>query len=156
MPNTTHYIVSDYMRKDVVDIKETATLKEAVTLMVKKKTNALVVTDETRHVVGIITSWGIIEAIVPDYLESDKHLAAFAAGNVFQDRVNQLADKAVVEIMSKEVHVINPDDTLIHTATQISQFHIRQLPVVDNDGILVGYINHTDIKRAIADVLGIK
>lgn len=144
------------MRKDVVAIKETALLKDAVALMLKKKTNALVVIDDERHVVGIITSWGIIEAIVPDYLESDKHLASFASGAVFQKRVHELAEVAVSTLMSKDVHVINPDDTIIHTATQISQFHIRQLPVVDEKGILVGYINHTDIKRAIGDVLGIK
>lgn len=155
MKQETHYTVADYMREDVIDIKKEALLREAVALMLKKKTNALVVTDEQRHVVGIITSWGIIEAIVPDYLESDKHLAAFEADHMFEKRVNDLADHPVSEFMSTKVHVINPDDSLMHTATQISQFHIRQLPVVDKDGVLVGYINHTDIKHAIGDVLGI-
>lgn len=155
MKQANQFTVKDYMREDVIDIKETSSLKDAVASMVQKKTNALVVTDDDRHVTGIITSWGIIESIVPDYLEEDKHLAAFEAGHIFAKRVNQLADTPVKELMSTNVHVIQPDDSLMHTATQISQFHIRQLPVVNKEGILVGYINHTDIKHAIADVLEI-
>lgn len=149
------YLVKDYMRSDVIDIKENATIKEAISLMINKKTNALVVTDAERHVTGIITSWGIIEAVVPDYLEQDKKLASFESGHMFEKRVKDMSEQLVKDVMSTEVHVIKPEDSLMNTTTQISQFHIRQLPVVNDDRVLVGYINHTDIKRAMGDVLNL-
>ena len=42
----------------------------------------------------------------------------------------------------------------MEAAALLSTFHIRQLPVVDNDGNLVGYINRTDIKLAVGRALG--
>lgn len=141
------------MREDVVTVKPETSLRDALETMLKEKTNALVVTESDFRVAGIITSWGIIEQIVPDYLEDDKHLASFAASKMFEERIELLADKPVSEFMSKNVFSIKSTATLMEAATQISEHHIRQLPVVDQ-GKLVGYINHTDIKRAIGVVLG--
>jgi CBS domain-containing protein len=149
------YHVSDYMRTDVVSILADATMKDAVQKMIQHKTNALVVVDAERHLVGILTSWGIIEHLVPDYLEDDRHLASFESADKFVERIDEISTHKVSEVMSTKVHTVRPDDTLMNTATQISQFHIRQLPVVDEQKVVVGYINHTDIKRAIGDALGI-
>ncbi len=149
------YLVQDYMRDDVKTIAKTASLKEAIALMAEHKTNALVIVTTDNEVEGIVTSWGVIESTVPDYLEDDKHLASFESSDVFAERVKIVADTLVEEVMSTDVHTISPHDSLMEAATRISQFHIRQLPVVTEENKLVGYINHTDIKWAIANILGI-
>ncbi len=121
--------------------------------MLDQKTNGLVVVDEDRHVLGILSSWDIIAYLVPDYLENDKHLATFEAGDVFEERVKEIQNDPVSKFMSSQVHTTRPDHSLIEAATLLSEFHIRQLPVVDENGVLVGYLNRTDIKKAIGDVL---
>lgn len=148
--------VSDYMQKKTVTLPPTATLRDAVETMLKAHTNGLVIVNKAQEVVGILSSWDIIQYIVPDYLEEDKHLASFEAGDVFNDRVEELKNDPVSKFMSSEVHTCQAGHNLIEAATMLSEFRIRQLPVVDESGKLVGYINRTDIKRAIADVLDIK
>lgn len=151
---TESFLVQDYMRSDVITVEKSASIQDAINLMAEHKTNALVIVNAQIEVIGIVTSWGIIEHIVPEYLEDDKHLAMFESSDVFAERVKAVAQDTVESVMSTDVHTISPGDSLMEAATQISQFHIRQLPVVDEGNKLVGYINHTDIKWAIAKVLG--
>ena len=147
--------VSEYMKTEVVTVPKTAVMKEAIEIMITKKTNGLVVIDENNKVVGILSSWDIIQYVVPDYLEDDKHLASFEAGDLFGKRVTQLAEDSITKFMTSQVHSVHPDSSLMEAASTLSEFHIRQLPVIDNTGSLVGYLNRTDIKKAFAEVLGI-
>lgn len=146
--------MKDYMRASVVSVLSDTTIREAVTIMTKKKTNGLVVVDDAHRVVGMLSSWDIIQFIVPDYLEEDKHLASFESGDVFAERICALAERPISDCMTaKKIHTIKKDKTLMEAITLLSEFHIRQLPVVDEDGVLVGYLNRTDVKLAISDVL---
>ncbi|QQR55003.1 CBS domain-containing protein [Candidatus Peregrinibacteria bacterium] len=147
------YLVKNYMRDKVVTLNPTDTVKHAVEVMLNHKTNGLVVIDDSRHVLGILSSWDVIAYLVPDYLENDKHLASFEAGDVFEERVKEIQNDSVSKFMSSHVHTTRPEHSLIEAATLLSEFQIRQLPVVDENGILVGYLNRTDIKKAIGDVL---
>lgn len=144
------------MRAVPATIRSETTMKEAVQVMVANKMNGLIVTDEAGKVEGILSSWDIIQLIVPDYLEEDKHLAAFEAESTFDNRIQQTAETPVKDFMTKEVHSVTADDSLMQAATVLSEFHIRQLPVVDAEGVLVGYLNRTDMKLAIARVLGVE
>ncbi|OGY78621.1 MAG: hypothetical protein A3B74_04545 [Candidatus Kerfeldbacteria bacterium RIFCSPHIGHO2_02_FULL_42_14] len=155
MPEKKQYRVEEFMSTKVTTLHEDATIADAIQKMLRHKTNGLVIVDKNKKVVGILSSWDIIEYVVPDYLEEDKHLATFESGKMFEKRVRDIANHSIAECMTSRVHTIKPDHTLIEAATLLSEFHIRQLPVVDQDGILIGYINRTDIKRAMGEVLGL-
>ncbi len=148
-------MVAEYMRHEVVTLSAEATIEEAVGQMIRHKTNGLVAVDAEKKVVGILSSLDIISHIVPDYLEQDKHLASFEAENVFSERVKEVAHDPILKCMSEHVHTVKSTHSLIEAATLMSEHHIRQLPVVDDAGVLVGYVNRTDIKLAIGEVLGI-
>jgi len=144
------------MQSDVNTISEHSTVREVVEEMIKAHTNGLVVVDKQHKVVGMLSSWDIIAYVVPDYLEEDKHLAAFESGDVFAERIKEVENHHVSKFMSTHVHTTKASHTLMEAATLLSEFHIRQLPVVDDNGVLVGYLNRTDLKRAIGDVLGLQ
>ncbi|OGY82371.1 MAG: hypothetical protein A3F54_02310 [Candidatus Kerfeldbacteria bacterium RIFCSPHIGHO2_12_FULL_48_17] len=143
------------MTKKVVTVTKDATFADAAKAMIDNKTNGAVVVDDNKKVVGILSSWDLIQYVVPDYLEADKHLAAFESADVFAKRVHAVKDAPISKFMSKHVHSTKPEDSIMEAATLLSEFRIRQLPVVDDAGVLVGYINRTDIKRAIGEVLGL-
>ncbi len=147
------WLVKDFMRTSVVTVNIDATMKEALEVMIRERTNGVVVVDNNRKVVGILSSWDIIQHIVPDYLEEDKHLASFEAGDMFVERAHQLKDDPITKFMTKDVHTVRAGHTIMAAAALLSTFHIRQLPVVDNDGNLVGYLNRTDIKLAVGKAL---
>jgi CBS domain-containing protein len=149
------YLVADYMRTKVVTVKETNTLEKAIGIMLKEETNGLVVTDEQNIIKGILSVWDIIHYIVPDYLEEDTHLASFESEDLFAQRIQELKDHLIKDFMTPKVHVVHPESSLMEAATLLAEFRIRQLPVVDKEGKLVGHLSRTTIKQAIGNVLGI-
>jgi len=152
MKNKKKCIVENYMRAPVVMASITTTFKEAVETMIEKNINSLVVVDGKNKVVGILSSWDFLEYLVPDYLEEDKHLASFEASDMFSIRARQVGGDPIGKFMCRRVHTIKPSDSLMEAATTLSEFHIRQLPVVDDNNFPIGYINCSDIKKAIGDV----
>lgn len=149
------YTVSEYMHKEVVTINEKATVKDALALMIHRGTNGLVVVDESQGVKGILSSRDLIDHVIPDYLEDDKHLASFEAANVLEERAKKVANDPIAGLIKREVKTIHPDRSLMEAAALLAEFKIRQLPVVDADGKLVGYLNRTDIKKALGEILGV-
>lgn len=153
MSPAPQYLVSDFMNPKVVTVPVTATFKEVLQAMTIRSTNGVVVVNDDDTVAGILSSWDLIEHLVPDYLEFDKHLATFEAAEVFGDRAKEVANDPISEFMTDNVHSTTPDSTLMSAAALLSEFKIRQLPVVDKNNKLVGYINRTDIKRAMGEIL---
>ena len=143
------------MSKKVATVGKGGTFTDALKAMLKHRTNGIVVVDEKNHVVGILSSWDLIQYVVPDYLEEDRHLAAFESADVFAKRARVVKDEPISKFMSKHVYTTKAEHSIMEAAALLSEFRIRQLPVVDEAGTLVGYINRTDIKKAIGDVLGL-
>jgi len=148
-----HYLISSYMAADPVTISPDATLGQVVETMTATNTYTLVVTGPSRKVVGIVSITDLIKEIVPDYLEDDLHVAPFATEALFAERVAAVADHSIDHFMTKRVHTIKPSHTIMEAAALLTEHRIRQLPVVDDNGQLVGYIGRTKIRQAIADVL---
>lgn len=155
MTEQEKYLVKNNMQNVVTTIKVSATFSEALQKMVDGRTNGLVVVDDENYVKGILSSMDLIQFVVPDYLEDDKHLASFEAAEEFAKLIKKVANKPIVEFMTKNVHTIKEDRTLMEASTILAEFKVRQIPVVNDEEKLVGYINRTDIKKAIARVLGI-
>lgn len=147
------YKIAEYMQTDVTSIHLSATFLEAIEIMIKKKRNGLVVVDRKNKVVGMLSTLHFIKHIVPDYLEDDKHLAAFEAGDIFVKRTKEVRNDPIKLFMNTEYHPVKAEDSLMEAATLMSEFNVRHLPVVDNQGILIGYITRTDIKKAIEKIL---
>lgn len=149
----SQYVVSKYMRKNVHTLTESATLGDAVIMMVREKTNGMVIVDSQKRVKGILSTWDIIHELVPDYLEDDRRMAPFESGDQFEARLLAIKDTPIKKLMTKKVVCVKQDHTLMEAAALLSEFKIRQLPVTDDKVVLVGYINRTDIKRAMYDIL---
>lgn len=55
---------------------------------------------------------------------------------------------AVVDIMGRKPHSIGPDHLAVEAVQMMEQYKINQLPVVDEDGILLGALNMHDLFQA--------
>ena len=144
------------MNPKAITLNKNSTFRDAVELMLKKHTNGIVIIDNENKVAGILSSWDLIQYLVPDYLEEDKHLASFETGDTFSTRIDELENDSIMNFASKKVHTIKKTHSIMEAAALLSEFHIRQLPVVDDENKLIGYLNRTDVKKAIGDVLKIK
>ncbi|HLD20536.1 MAG TPA: CBS domain-containing protein [Patescibacteria group bacterium] len=150
------FLVRDYMHETATINQNGATFKDVLLRMIEAKRNGIFVVDDQNHVVGVISAWDLIERVVPDYLEADRHLAAFESGDVLSDRVKAVANDPITQLTTTPVHSVHEDSTIMEVATMLSEHRLRQLPVVNDTGILVGCINRTDVKTIMAEILNLQ
>jgi CBS domain-containing protein len=81
-------------------------------------------------------------------VENDSLVGVITKANLLQ-LVN--SKKQVREIMKKNLHVVSPDDRVVHARRIMIDQNIARLPVVDK-GTLVGMISDTEIAFALADL----
>ena len=55
---------------------------------------------------------------------------------------------SVSEIMTREPYTIGPDDTLEAARKMMAEHHIRHIPVVNENGSLVGLVSQRDVLAA--------
>ena len=127
-------LVRDWMIDLVVYIDPDSTVLEALSIMRRRYVNSLIakiVDDDTRY--GIITSTDICDKIVA------------------QDQ--NPATTRIRDIMTTPLISIKPDQTIYECAQTMSNLQIHHLPVVDEDGAIVGMISATDF-LVVAEALG--
>jgi CBS-domain-containing membrane protein len=69
-------------------------------------------------------------------------------------RGDLLVRVTVEEIMSRKVHSVKEDDTLLEAEQVMQEMQLRRLPVVDEEERLVGLISLADIAVAAAAAQG--
>jgi len=114
----------DIMTKDVITIRGSATVAEAVGLMKEKKIRALVV--DCRHdndAYGMVSETDIVYKVIA-YGKDPKQVRIY-------------------EIMSKPCIVVNPELNVEYVARLFANTGIRRAPVIQ--GKLLGIISITDI-----------
>ena len=108
---------------DPVTIKKGSTVADALSMMKEFHIGGIPVVDDDRKLVGIVTNRDLR----------------------FESDVNRPVD----EVMTSEGLVTTSQTTDLEEAAKILQEHkIEKLPVVDNDGRLVGLVTYKDITKA--------
>lgn len=131
------------------------TVAEAVELMVKNKTNGMIVVDEDKSPIGIISSLGLIRQVVPSYFR-DASFSKFGAEGTFDRYAEKIKDKTVEEVMLKDFHCLSEKDAMIEAAAYAAKSQLRMIPVTDqegNQGKLIGVITRTCIKNALYNAI---
>ncbi|MDQ3046483.1 MAG: IMP dehydrogenase [Bacteroidota bacterium] len=108
------------MIMDPVTLLETATVKDALTLMKENKIGGIPVINDKRDLIGIVTNRDL--------------------------RFEKNHKRPVKEVMTSKDMIVAKVGTDLKKAEQILQHHkIEKLPVVDKNGKLVGLITYRDI-----------
>ncbi|HEY9075087.1 MAG TPA: CBS domain-containing protein [Anaerolineaceae bacterium] len=105
-----------------------APVYDALRIMADKDVGALLVMKEDK-LVGIIS-------------ERD-----YARKVILQGKSSR--ETPVREIMTANVHTIHPDQTVDEAMTLMHQAHVRHLPVVENEGEVIGMISIGDVVRMV-------
>ena len=108
---------------DPVTINQGSTVADALRMMAEYHIGGIPVVDGNGKLVGIVTNRDLR----------------------FERNVNRLID----EVMTKENLVVTSSTTNLEEAADILQSHkIEKLPVVDNEGKLIGLVTYKDITKA--------
>ena len=108
---------------DPITINQHATVRDALTLMKEYHIGGIPVIDENQKLVGIVTNRDL--------------------------RFERALSTPISSVMTKENLITTHQQVDMEAASRILQLHkIEKLPVVDNDGRIIGLITYKDITKA--------
>lgn len=129
--------VSDLMSPQIISLKDSATVLQAWQVLSEKGVGQAPVVDANDHLVGLLTRADLLS---PERLPSpDSHALAWRA----------LMLQNVKDIMVTPVPSVAPDSDIRRVAQVLLDTGLPGLPVVDEQGLVAGFISRSDILRAV-------
>jgi CBS-domain-containing membrane protein len=139
--------VRDVMTTTVVTATADTPFQRLVDLMLRHGISGIPIVDDRHHPIGIVTEADLVskEAYGARRRPLDVAAAfAFRAENTWATKARGLTAGGV---MSAPVRTVRPDDQLRLAAARMVSTGVKRLPVVDDDGRLVGIVSRTDVLR---------
>ncbi|HEY0672759.1 MAG TPA: CBS domain-containing protein [Longimicrobiales bacterium] len=128
-------MVRHVMTRDVTTIAPNATVRTVVDLMMARKARAVVVTGDKNEVLGILTEWDVMRALLP-------HIPR--AGEAIEEE----DDLTVREVMTRSVLCVPEEMGLPEAVNLMINKNAEQCPVV-RDAELVGMLVRSEIIRKL-------
>ena len=143
----------DIMTREVITIKESATVRELAALLLTSNISGVPVVDDSGRVIGVVTESDLI------FQNKKVHLpTAFALFDAFvflerpgkmEQELKKMAGSLVGDICTRDPVSVTPETELDELATLMAEIKVHTLPVIA-EGRLVGVIGKSDIIRTIA------
>ena len=137
-------LVGNWMSKEPVSVTADMSMMKAGKLMIERKVRRLPVVDDKGKVVGIVTDRDLKEASPSKATTLDIHELYYL-----------LSEIKVKDLMTTTLYTVSPGDTVENAAVIMMDKRIGGLPVVDENGILVGMITESDIYRLLIAITGV-
>ncbi len=136
--------VRDLMTTDPLTVSADTLLKEAARTMVRNKVSGLPVISDGA-LIGIVTEGDFLrqEANRDQPYRFSLLDALFGEGSVDPPAV-----ETVSEVMTENVITIRPEATIGEAARVMANKRVKRLPVIDDDGALIGIISRADVVNA--------
>lgn len=142
-------LVSEVMTKEVVSIRDDATIFEAWKTMLKQEVKALPVIDSERHVVGILTDEDLLaKAGIQQRLSIAIRLSEEDISSELKSLATSI--RLVKELMTHPVITIQDTDHLGYATAKMIKAGLKRLPVINQNDELVGMLSRLDILRQVA------
>lgn len=129
--------VRDVMTSPAITIPPDCTVPGAMALMRQHRIRHLPVVENGR-LVGIISRGDLREASSKEAVNADTYEINF-----------MLSKLTVSKLMARKVYTVTPDAFIVHAAGLMTENKIAGLPVVEQDGSVIGIITESDLLRLL-------
>lgn len=148
-PLPTDKTVGEVMTRDVTFLKLDMNAADAWETMLRTLLKALPVVDENGKVVGMLTDEDLLER------GGVAHRLAIAERldqHLLDEEMEKLRQKqlTVQMVMTKPAITVRARDSVAYAAARMTRHKIKRLPVVDEEGRLIGILSRVDILRLVA------
>ena len=147
--------VSSCMKKHVVSVPSTATIREAAAIIVSKHIGLLPVVDKNDKPVGVIGMRDLLTLELPDFVSfvaDVDFVHDFGAVETSHPSARTL-DKSVKSLMKPAISV-EEDCGLLRAYALMLQHNLHDMLVVSKDGKLIGVASRVDIGVAVLSSWG--
>jgi CBS domain-containing protein len=132
------------MTTAVVTVDPSASYRRLVDLLIERRVSAVPVVDETLQVLGVVSEADLLRKI--EFAEDDKP-RMFEGRRRREERAKATAATAG-ELMSTPPVVARTGTSIAAAAKLMDGEQVKRLPVVDEQGRLVGIVARTDLLKA--------
>ncbi len=136
--------VHELMNHRALKVDPKTTFREVLELMLRFHLNDILVLKNENKLVGTLTYSDLCRRFLPSEQELMENEQYFTNPELIEDRFNDILNVQVKQIMTKDVKTVTPDTYATKAAALMNAYHVKQLPVVQNDEV-VGIISHMDI-----------
>lgn len=137
--------VRDFLRRDLTSVDRDTSLGQVISLLEQSGHASLPVVDEEGRVIGVISERDVIRALIPGYMDLLRSASFLPSLNQMARKLQEIAHLPVERFMTTEVATCRPEDTDLHVADLMLRKGLKQVPVVDAQGRLIGVVRRIDL-----------
>lgn len=142
--------VKEVMSTEVITLSPDDTLTTAWKQMQEHLLKGLPVIDKDMKPVGMLTDDDLLtRSGITDNIEAG---AGWSEKNILQELTNlDKSGKTVADLMSQPAIIATGREPLGHAASHMAREGLKRLPVVDQEGRIIGVLSRLDILRQVAE-----
>jgi CBS domain-containing protein len=147
--------VADIMTREVVSVRADMRVGQIARVFREHQLSGLPVIDEAGELVGIITELDMVKRHARPQMPAFLPLlgAYIPLGTKeYKESLRRITGVTAEDIMTTPVNTISPDASVEDAATVMVSNRSNPLPVVDDNGRMVGIISRTDILGVIEEM----
>jgi len=147
--------VREHMTSDVITVHRTANVAEIAKLLARHRITGVPVIDVDGRLAGVVTHEELMNIFVPHYLSMFDDLA-------FLDDLGAIEAQTMAEIeptlflaediMMTDPVTVRPETSVMKVAALMVNRKLVFVPVVDDDGRVVGVVTRSDVSSAFTGV----
>jgi CBS domain-containing protein len=143
-------LVKDVMTKNVIAVKKDTKVSELIEILTKNRISGVPVVDEENRVIGIVSEADLLFTTKTGKIRGLREFLKRLIGEEYSTLATPLSgDLKVEDIMTSPVITASPDMDIEEASKILSEKRIKRLPVVDENGKLIGIITRHDLVSAI-------
>jgi len=139
--------VRDIMSTHVMAVRKNASFKEIAAMLREQRVSAFPVLDDDDKVIGVVSEADLMAK------EVLRDAAPGMPGGILGDREQAKAKAEGVtaaELMTAPPVTIDPDASVPHAARLMYDRRVKRLPVIAEDGRLIGILTRSDVLRVFS------
>jgi len=145
--------VKDIMSVNIVSVKPDTEIIEAAKLLLENRFNGLPVVDDNGKVVGIICQSDLVaqqkSLPIPTLFTFLDGFIPLKSLKKMEIEIQKIAAITVADAMTKKPVTVKQDTKIETVAALMADKKFHTLPVLDENGILVGIVGKEDLLRTI-------
>ncbi len=148
--------VADIMTPDPLTVRPETPIQEAIRLLADNRISGLPVVTSAGELVGILSEgdlmWQATGAPLPAYIMLLDSIIYLKNPARYTEEIHKALGQTVQEVMSHDkVATIHPTASIREAAQLMHHKKVTRLPVLGDDGSLVGILTQGDIVRSLAE-----
>lgn len=149
--------ISSIMIEDPFTCSQSSTISDVVRMLAENEVTSMPVVDERKQVVGFISDGDIMGAIAQHrartiFTGGDASMLYFD-DQTLEQRIDGLKDRNVMDFATRKVVCARPEQSIARVADMLAKKKFKKLPVVDDEGKLIGVIRRSAITKYIFNVI---